>query len=185
MSKPPLSLADKLPTRFFASKLKNLALSLPASLLKPLTLMPTSLSEQIMTTALNRAFSVALEEDDLDFLRDNWLQLTIYDANFCCYISVVETPDDKVKIQVVNALPSTCSKANVEFSADTVSLVLLASKQVDPDTLFFQRKLLVTGDTELGLSIKNFLDDFDINESFPPPITSAANKVHAIFRSER
>jgi len=34
----------------------------------------------------------------------------------------------------------------------------LALRREDPDTLFFSRKLVIEGDTELALSIKNALD---------------------------
>ena len=37
-------------------------------------------------------------------------------------------------------------------------LLLLASRLEDADTLFFQRRLEVTGDTELGLTARNLLD---------------------------
>jgi predicted lipid carrier protein YhbT len=38
---------------------------------------------------------------------------------------------------------------------------LLATRQEDPDTLFFGRRLLMEGDTELGLTVKNALDALD------------------------
>jgi predicted lipid carrier protein YhbT len=36
--------------------------------------------------------------------------------------------------------------------------MLLATRRVDPDTLFFERRLLIEGDTETGLRLKNVLD---------------------------
>lgn len=36
--------------------------------------------------------------------------------------------------------------------------VLLARRVEDPDTLFFARRLIMEGDTELGLVVKNALD---------------------------
>ena len=40
----------------------------------------------------------------------------------------------------------------------------LATRAEDPDTLFFQRRLSIEGDTETGLHVKNLLDalDYDI-----------------------
>ncbi len=38
----------------------------------------------------------------------------------------------------------------------------MVTKQKDPDTLFFQRKIKMQGSTELGLYVKNFLDGFDV-----------------------
>ena len=34
-------------------------------------------------------------------------------------------------------------------------------RQEDPDTLFFNRRLKIEGDTELGLVVKNLLDSID------------------------
>ena len=38
----------------------------------------------------------------------------------------------------------------------------LATHAEDPDTLFFQRRLLIEGDTALGLGIKNLLDGMEM-----------------------
>jgi len=43
-------------------------------------------------------------------------------------------------------------------SASAQDFMRLALKQEDADTLFFKRRLLMEGDTELGLLIKNTLD---------------------------
>lgn len=37
----------------------------------------------------------------------------------------------------------------------------LARRAQDPDQLFFQRKLVIEGDTELGLGLKNLLDSLE------------------------
>lgn len=47
----------------------------------------------------------------------------------------------------------------------------LALRREDPDTLFFTRRLVMTGDTELGLVVKNALDAIDwdrLKERLPP-----------------
>lgn len=48
------------------------------------------------------------------------------------------------------------AEATVRGSA--TDLLLLASRLEDADTLFFQRRLVLTGDTELGLTVRNLLD---------------------------
>ncbi|PJC12345.1 MAG: sterol-binding protein, partial [Comamonadaceae bacterium CG_4_9_14_0_8_um_filter_60_18] len=40
--------------------------------------------------------------------------------------------------------------------------VLLARRQEDPDTLFFNRRLAMEGDTELGLLVKNTIDAIEL-----------------------
>jgi len=42
----------------------------------------------------------------------------------------------------------------------------LAERRQDPDQLFFQRRLVIEGDTELGLALKNLLDGLEWNVSF-------------------
>lgn len=48
--------------------------------------------------------------------------------------------------------------AEVTISGSMTDLLLMASRLEDADTLFFQRKLTLTGDTELGLLLRNLLD---------------------------
>jgi len=44
------------------------------------------------------------------------------------------------------------------ITASAYDFSLLARKKVDPDTLFFNRRLSMEGDTELGILVKNSLD---------------------------
>jgi len=53
---------------------------------------------------------------------------------------------------------------DVTISGNSGGFVLLASRREDPDTLFFQRRLVVEGDTELGLHVKNLIDSIDLEE---------------------
>ncbi len=48
--------------------------------------------------------------------------------------------------------------AEATVSGSLTDLLLLASRLEDADTLFFQRRLTLTGDTELGLLLRNLLD---------------------------
>lgn len=47
---------------------------------------------------------------------------------------------------------------DLAFSANLSAYLQLLARQEDPDTLFFNRELEITGDTELGLLVKNMLD---------------------------
>lgn len=51
--------------------------------------------------------------------------------------------------------------ADVTIRASLRDYVALALRREDPDTLFFTRRLLITGDTDLGLVVKNTLDAVD------------------------
>jgi O2-independent ubiquinone biosynthesis accessory factor UbiT len=47
---------------------------------------------------------------------------------------------------------------DLAFAANLSAFLQLVARQEDPDTLFFNRELEITGDTELGLIVKNMLD---------------------------
>ena len=49
-------------------------------------------------------------------------------------------------------------KPDVVMRASLADYLALARRQEDPDTLFFTRRLVLEGDTALGLEIKNALD---------------------------
>ena len=67
------------------------------------------------------------------------------------------------------------TEADVSFRASTESYLKLLRRTEDPDTLFFQRRLVIEGDTEVGLALKNLLDATDPAELFsflPAPLQS-------------
>ena len=47
------------------------------------------------------------------------------------------------------------------ISARARDFIALAIREEDPDTLFFNRNLVMEGDTDLGLLVKNTLDAVD------------------------
>ncbi len=136
-------------------KVKKLMIKLPSLALKPVNLLPDSVQQQALTQILTKVLIDALENEELTFLAEKWLHIDIIDVPFKFYVSVNE--NNKLLIKKELNLP-----ADVCFCGDTHSILQLMSRNIDPDTLFFQRKLLVTGDTELGLEIKNFLDDMNL-----------------------
>lgn len=57
----------------------------------------------------------------------------------------------------------------VVISAGARDFLRLARREADPDTLFFDRKLSIEGDTELGLLLKNTLDAIDLKNVLGAP----------------
>jgi len=51
---------------------------------------------------------------------------------------------------------------DVTFTANAVDLMRMATRRADPDTLFFERRLAIEGDTETGLRLKNLLDAVEL-----------------------
>ncbi len=63
-------------------------------------------------------------------------------------------------------------RPDVTIRATVAGYVALLLRREDPDTLFFTRRLLITGDTDLGLVVKNVLDAIDwdkMKRGLPPP----------------
>ena len=52
-------------------------------------------------------------------------------------------------------------QADVTVRASLADFAALALRREDPDSLFFTRRLVVEGDTALGLELKNALDALD------------------------
>lgn len=52
--------------------------------------------------------------------------------------------------------------AAVTFTATAQDFARLSLRREDPDTLFFNRRLVIEGDTDLGLQVKNLLDTVEL-----------------------
>jgi predicted lipid carrier protein YhbT len=78
-------------------------------------------------------------------------------------------------------------KPDLAIGASARDFVLLAQRREDPDTLFFARRLVMEGDTELGLLVKNTIDAIDLAlldpaRLLPPPLAAAVQRLVAAAR---
>ena len=126
----------------------------PRFLRHPLKLVPFNLQKQLMESLLARVFKEAIADGDFAFLADKWLKVDVSDLELCWFIS-------EQNGQLVVARE--CDKADVCSSGTANDLILIAGRKEDPDSLFFQRKLKIEGDTELGLEVKNLMDSLDLD----------------------
>jgi len=67
------------------------------------------------------------------------------------------------------------TRPDATISADLRDFLALARREQDPDTLFFNRRLVMQGDTELALLIRNTLDAVDFRAPEIPPPTRVLN----------
>lgn len=132
----------------------------PSLLRIPAKLTPFSIQKKVMLEALGMVFKEALEDGDFEFLEDRWLKVEVRDLGLQWFISY-QNEQLVVSEQV--------EQEDVSFSGECNDLVLIAARKEDPDTLFFQRRLRIEGDTELGLEVKNLMDSIDL-ESLPAPV---------------
>lgn len=122
---------------------------------------PAGLASPILSRLLNRALRTPIKNGELNFLQRRCLQLQITDLDRTLNI---ELNDDQLA-STLDGRPG-----DVTFKGPVASFVALALKRQDPDTLFFNRQLSISGDTELGLEIKNLIDRLDLNETLDPPV---------------
>lgn len=72
-------------------------------------------------------------------------------------------------------------QADVTFTATAEDFARLALRLEDPDALFFNRRLLIEGNTDLGLMVKNMLDAVEL-ESVLENLPAAMSRVVASIR---
>ena len=65
------------------------------------------------------------------------------------------------------------AKPDLTISARSRDFIALMAREEDPDTLFFSRRLLMEGDTDLGLLVKNTLDGIDLPHFDPARLAPA------------
>ncbi len=133
--------------------------TLPLPLALPLSLIPPLAHSSVLTALLNRLFAPELADGEMDFLEGKISLIRVRDARISYYITL---KDGKIK-----AAPARC-KEDVSIEGDIYDFMLLATRQEDPDTLFFNRRLRLGGDTELGLYMKNFLDSLEFEDRLGP-----------------
>lgn len=112
-----------------------------------LRLVPAPWQRQVLEQAVGRLLAQPIGAGDLEFMQGRRLGIEVSDLGLAWVLEL-----DGERLRAVDA----AAEASVRGSA--TDLLLLASRLEDADTLFFQRRLEVTGDTELGLTARNLLD---------------------------
>lgn len=126
----------------------------PSLMSVPVKLAPFALKRQVLEQVLSWQFRRALADGELEFLEGRWLSINVRDIGLLWYTSVVDG----------RTVVSQQADADVSFSADASDLLMIAARKQDPDTLFFQRRLVIEGDTELGLYVKNLMDAIELEQ---------------------
>ncbi|MCD7040749.1 SCP2 domain-containing protein [Pseudomonas marginalis] len=112
---------------------------------------PFAVQRLALQQGLNRCLAEPLRDGGFDLLRGRWMCLRIPDLGLCWYLTL-----GREGLRIASQ-----AQAQVTISGNWREFLLLASRQEDPDTLFFRRRLVIEGDTELGLGLKNLIDSLD------------------------
>ncbi|WP_444893770.1 SCP2 domain-containing protein [Microbulbifer sp. TRSA001] len=115
-------------------------------------LLPSWPGEIAFIKLLNTRLSEELNDGLFDFLDGQVLEVTVRDMGVCLRVSKRDTLFVRAPAHAV---------ADSTISADIADFLAIASGREDPDTLFFQRRLCLGGQTEIGLTVKNRLDALD------------------------
>lgn len=134
---------------------RTLVARAPALLRVPAQLVPFAIQKPLMSHLLARVFREALEDGDFAFLEEKYLRVEVTDLGLAWFLTYQQG-----QLQILAQAPVT----DVSFTAGLNDLVLIAGRKEDPDSLFFQRRLRIEGDTELGLEVKNLLDSLDLEQ---------------------
>lgn len=107
-----------------------------------------AMQRALLEHALNITLRDVLDSGALEPLHGRYLRIHVEDTGWHWDISCSR----------VGLVLGHCREPDVTMSASLHSYLQIATRRTDPDTLFFQRRLHIRGDTELGLCCKNALD---------------------------
>ena len=129
------------------------AIELPAPLRGALSRLPRFPGSVLLVTALNVTLRPQLHDDTRAALMHKRLRVTVRDAAMTFDFTWTGSHF---------APCTTHAQTDLVITANASDFVQLARRQIDPDTLFFNRRLSMEGDTELGLVVKNAIDAMEL-----------------------
>lgn len=124
----------------------------PAPLAKLIGHLPSRPPSFAFTTAANALAWRALRELDWSIARGKRFHVRVRDLGLSLHFSVTD--------QGFHAIAG--GACDVSLTATAADFARLALRLEDPDTLFFNRRLIIEGDTDLGLAVKNLLDGVEL-----------------------
>ena len=145
----------------------------PRLLSMPLAIIPDRVHSTAVVTLLNRVFADALREGELDYLHGHSVRIHVRDMQLTFCITLQQ---GRLAASRARNMP------DLSITGTLHAFLLLAARCEDTDTLFFQRRLRMEGNTELGLEVKNFLDGLDVDSLWlPRQVSSMAQKALPLY----
>lgn len=135
--------------------------------------LPPRLQQRLLERAMAAVLAAPMADGSLAFMEGRRLGIDVTDLGLHW---VVELRDGR--------LQATDAAAEASVRGTATDLLLLASRLEDADTLFFQRRLVLTGDVELGLTARNTLDRLPW-ESVPLALRIGLNRGARLARTAR
>lgn len=124
----------------------------PSFVKRIVAVLPTKPPGWLLVKALNQLLNRQILNADMSLLAGRYFNIVIKDLGVSVYFTANQ---QQFLLTSANADVDLC------FTANTTDYMKMLLRKEDPDTLFFNRKLQIEGDTELGLVVKNLLDSID------------------------
>jgi len=140
--------------------------TLPRLLTAPMGLVPSRLNSAVLAQILNRVLRPELADGELDFLDGKVMLIRVDDARLTFRLTLRHG-----RLEPAKASNEVDKDSDLSIEGSTYEFLLLATRREDPDTLFFNRRLRLGGETELGLYVKNLLDSLELEDRLGPLLT--------------
>ena len=150
-------------------------LRIPAPVARILGALPKRPGSQLFVAGLNMFLAPHLPLDTCAMLEGRSLRIEVADAGWRF--------DYTWKNRAFQATDHGETAPDLSIRADAWDFHTLLQRGEDPDTLFFSRRLVMEGDTELGLLVKNTLDGLDLE--MLQPSRMLASLLPALRRNSR
>lgn len=114
--------------------------------------LPRKPAQYGLVMALNQLLQRGILPADMSLLAGKQFEIVVDDLGV-----VINFTASEHKFVVSNYR----GEPDLRFIAKMADFTKMILRKEDPDTLFFNRKLQIEGETELGLIVKNLLDSID------------------------
>lgn len=111
---------------------------------------PVPVKQLVAEAPLNRLFADAIADGEFDDFEGRRIRLEVNGGQPGITIGFWAG-----RLRIVDGQGETTIRGSLP------AFKTLAERRQDPDQLFFQRRLVIEGDTELGLGLKNLLDSLE------------------------
>lgn len=111
---------------------------------------PVPAKQLFAEAPLNRMFAQAISDGEFDDFTDRRIRLEVDGGQPGITIGFWAG-----RLRVIDG------PGEATIRGSLAAFKTMAERRQDPDQLFFQRRLIIEGDTELGLALKNLLDSLE------------------------
>jgi predicted lipid carrier protein YhbT len=155
------------------------AFKFPKPLSLAISMLPSYPPSVLFSHGLNLALGRIIKPELLEPLHGKLVRIRVTDVGLSFHFTINSTGFVACKAD---------KTPDLAISATAHDFFLLGTRREDPDTLFFSRRLIVEGETELGLIAKNTLDSIELPKLELSQITPEkmlekfASRLHAASR---